>query len=358
MKILYVDQPIEPPGGGQFSLLVLLKELTNSRKIKVFIPSQSFFSRILVDNGIDFEVVPANKLYMAIKKEKPAIVHCNSATTRYSFFCAFYCKLLGIPFIWHVRVVEKSFIKDDIIAFLSSKIIAVSQSVKNKFHKIWHNKICVIYNAVSNSAFKIKIPKEKLKKSLMLDKDEKIIGIFSRLVKSKGHGIFIEAAYLLSKDFPNLKFLVCGSGEELENIKKMAESLSIEQKIIFTGHIDNISDYMNICDIVVSPSIEPESFGRVVIEAMSLGKVVVASNLGGHKEIIENMQDGVLIEPTASHLYYAISQIIKNDRLISKISFNAREKVALKFSIARHKSLIEDLYIEMSNKQGKSLFCG
>src|SRR3989339_860267 len=101
-KILYIDYPLDPPGGGQMSLLLLLKNLDRSRfEPVVFVPFRCGFTAILEKEGISHEIVPITYMYFRIAALKPDIIHCNAPTARVTFAAGLCAKTLKIPFIWH-----------------------------------------------------------------------------------------------------------------------------------------------------------------------------------------------------------------------------------------------------------------
>ena len=193
---------------------------------------------------------------------------------------------------------------------------------------------------------------DDLYEELDLKKDEKIIGVFSRLDKWKGHKLFLEAVKMLVGRDLKCKFLICGEGAERSDIEKQINNLNMQKEVLILGHRKDISRLMNICDSIVNPSIEPEPFGRTIIEAMACEKVIIATNMGGPTEIIENGVDGFLIKPDGVELAKAISKILNNDELRESVSRNARKKVLEKFSIERQICLIEDIYdnLDCANK--------
>ncbi|MEW5950880.1 MAG: glycosyltransferase family 4 protein [Elusimicrobiota bacterium] len=339
MKILYIDSPIDPPGGGQKSLLILLKNVKAEKKI--FLPQYSSFCEILKKEKIDYEIVPIARLFKEIKKYNPDIIHCNAATVKYSFFSALFSKIFKIPFIWHVRVAEKAFLKDDLIAFLSYKTIAVSYTVKNKFSNIWHKKISVIFNSVSDDFLP---SKTDMRKELKISGNEKLIGIFSRFDYWKGHDLFVESAFMLIAKGYKLKFILCGNGHKQEEIRRKVYSSPFSSFFIFKEYEENIADYMNACDIVVSASTIEEAFGRTLIEAMSLRKVVVATNLGGHREIIENEINGFLCEPNTLSLTESLLKALNSKTPIKENAFNTFNS---KFSLDVHISQINNIYSQL-----------
>lgn len=349
-KILYVDTPLEPPGGGQHSLLLILKYLNKVRfQPVVFIPTGNRFAKQLTENNICYKIVKPEKLFFEIKKVRPEIIHCNSATTRYAFYTALVSKLLGIPFIWHVRVVESAGWRDRVIAKLSTRIITISEAVKWKFSYVKGNKIRQIYNAVDTKVFKSGLDIEYLYKEFNIEKTKKVVGIFSRLDLWKGHKLFIDAAKIVRECFKDAVFLIVGEGERSykKQLFEYTEIQGLKETVIFTGFRKDIPELMNLCDVIVNTSIEPEPFGRTIIEVMACEKPVVSTNMGGPKEIIEDKVDGFLSEPDAGSIAKTIIESLQNQNLRNKIGNRGREKVIKKFTVERQIKEIEKLYREV-----------
>jgi len=352
-NIVFIDSPLSPPGGGQISLCQIIENLKTFRPF-VLVDKKNDFAFRLEQNGIPYCVLKISKfnflwiwpkIINIIKIINPAIVHNNGATTFCSFAFALASKILNIPFIWHVRVLEKSRLRDDIIAFLSSKIIVISEEVRNKFRGRWRSKTVKIYNAVDSKNFKPSTEIAlRLKKELNISHEEKIIGVFSRLAYWKGHELFLKAAKSLISKGRKVKFLIVGDGEEYYNLIQLSKNLNISDKIIFTGHVENVVNYMTICDIIVNPSVEPEPFGRTIIEGMALGKIIVASNMGGPKEIIESGKDGFLTDADENSLTCTISRILDDFEVISNIGMNALKKANELFNMENQLMRLNKLY--------------
>jgi len=350
MRILFLDTPIEPPGGGQMSLVYLLKNLDkNKYEFIVFVPYYCSFIEILKREGINVEIVPFKKLFFKIKNFKPDLIHSNSPTTRYSFYGAFFSKIFKIPFIWYNRVSETAGWKEKLVAVLSSKIIVISDFVGGKFSKFSYKTI-KIYNAVDFESIKINKSKEELKNELGI-KNEYVVGIFSRLVKWKGHNLFVDVAKKIIESGIKSKFLILGDGDEKENIMNKIRELGLSNYFLVLGHRENVYDFINICDIVCNFSIEPEPFGRTIIEAIALKKVVFSTNIGGPNEIIDDGIDGFLCEPNPDFISKKIVEVLKNPQLMNKIEENAYKKVFNNFNIKNQLEKIESLYEEVINKK-------
>jgi glycosyltransferase involved in cell wall biosynthesis len=345
IKILYLDIPLDPPGGGQVSLFYILKNINKKKfEIKVFVPYECEFVIWLKNENIDVEIVQPKDLLSKIKKFSPDIIHCNSPTTRYTAYAVFFSQILKISFIWHNRTLDTAGWKEKLIAKLATKIVVISDAVKEKF-KGFEDKIVKIYNAVDTEVFK-PIDVSYLKKELKISKDKKIVGSISRLDWWKGYDLFLEVAKKITKINNNVLFLIAGDGPEKEKIINFIEKHNLSSKIIFLGFQKNIVEIINLCDIVVNLSTQPEPFGRTIIEAMSCGKVVIATNLGGPKEIIENGIDGFLVEPKVDEICELVSQVLSDKTLYEKISLSAIKKVKEEFSLQKQIQQIEELYYQ------------
>jgi len=350
-KVLYLDTPLDPPGGGQISLSLVLRYLNKTRfEPSVFIQYKSkFFERVKEEN-IQCHIIPLRKLFSAIKRFNPSIVHCNSATTKYTFWSALISKFLGTPFIWHVRVVESAGWRDKIIAYLCTKIFVISDATKEKFAWVGNkNKIVKISNAVDTMVFRPGLEIEYLLNEFDIEKSKKIVGIFSRIDPWKGHIPYFNSARIIKDNIPDSIFLVVGEGEkEYKNqLINYVETLGLKSDVIFTGFRKDIPELMNLCDVMVSPSIEPESFGRTIIEAMACGKPVVSSNLGGPVEIISSDYDGIIVAPEPNLISAAVIKLLNDRGFSMSLGQHARQKVEDKFNVKKQISSIEEYYEEL-----------
>ncbi|MFQ3675833.1 MAG: glycosyltransferase family 4 protein, partial [Endomicrobiia bacterium] len=348
VKILYFDMPLDPPGGGQISLFYLLINLNRTKfDLRVILPYSCEFEKWLKTENINVKIT--NNYFAEIKNFHPDIVHCNSATTKHSFLLAVLSKILNVPFVWHNRVLDTAGWKEKLIALLSTKIIVISDEVGNKFS--WtkkRNKIVKIYNAIDFKRFISLVQPELLRAEFGIKLEQKIVGIFSRLVSRKGHKLFFDAAKMIvesRRENLDVVFLVVGDGDKRykEELLDYVNKLGIKEKVIFTGFRKDVSRLMNLCDVIVNPSVEPEAFGRTIVEGMACGKVVIATDIGGPKEIITDGVDGYLIAPVAKELCEKTINILLNKNLYTKISNNATNTVKNKFSVEKQTDLVENL---------------
>lgn len=198
----------------------------------------------------------------------------------------------------------------------SSKIISVSNSLKAQINKIVQNiEIEVIPNVVNN-LFQV-----SYKEISEIKKNIEFISI-GNLNKNKGHDFLIDAFKLVSKKHQNIFLRICGDGPEKMKLLKKISTLKLENKVKLLGHLDKKDVLKNLLrsDCLVHTS-HVETFGIVLVEALSLGIPIITTNSGGPKDIFEP-EMGYMVDKVNSEL---ISNAMI-DFIINKESFN-RSKI-------------------------------
>jgi glycosyltransferase involved in cell wall biosynthesis len=180
-----------------------------------------------------------------------------------------------------------------------------------------------------------------------------------RLDRLKGVHIFAEAIPIILKDAPDASFVMVGrdtnTGPNNSSMKSYLESLipkEIKEKVIFTGNVERagLVDYYRESDVCVAPSFY-ENFPNTVLEAMSCGKAVVASNIGGIPEVIEDGVSGLLAKiGDARDFAEKIIMLLKNDTLRENMGVNARKRIEDRYTKAVVAREVEMLYQELRDK--------
>lgn len=132
--------------------------------------------------------------------------------------------------------------------------------------------------------------------SFGLSSDDILIGLFARLVREKGQDRMIRAIAALGRDHENVKLLIAGSGDASyeQELKELAEQIGLQQRVIFTGPIQDLRPFYAMCDIIANCRVDPEPFGLSVIEAMMMARPILAHCLGGPGETILDGETGWL----------------------------------------------------------------
>ncbi|WP_166484721.1 glycosyltransferase family 4 protein [Clostridium cuniculi] len=281
-----------------------------------------------------------------IKEKNIDIVYTNTSVIFVGGISAKICKVKSV---WHIREIIKSkyerFIVSKIVNIFSDYIIANSKATAEAISKN-KDKVKVVYNAIDiekNSDLEDIDEFYKEVAATIVRSNNKIkIGMAGRINRWKGQKLFVDMAKLVSEENDNVEFLIAGDvykGEDyiLDNLKGYILESGVKDKIGLLGQVDNMSNFYKKLDIFVLPSIQPEPFGLVVIEAMNNKLPVVATNHGGPVEIIDNNIDGFLVDyKDAREMAQVVNKLIKDKELRNYIAANGEKKVKEKFNISRY----------------------
>ena len=281
------------------------------------------------------------------------LIHVRSRAPAWS--AIFAARSLKIPIVttWHGHVSNSSWFKKkyNSIMHKGNALIANSNYTAeniNKIYKIDKDKIDIIPRGVNTENFKASnfSDEEKInikKEWKVFDQNKIILLLPARLTRWKGHEVVIKAIGLLKKEefFKNIICLFAGNqkGSEryIQNLKETIASLSLDDKIKLIGQVENMPLAYQVSNIILSPSIQPEPFGRIPIEAQASGKIIISSNAGAVKETIKSGQDstGFKVKPNNSEeLAHQIKLVIKmKDEDLQEIKKRAILNVKNNFSL-------------------------
>jgi len=171
-----------------------------------------------------------------------------------------------------------------------------------------------------------------------------------RFVREKGIDILLKAIKILKNKYSkNLKIAIVGDGELKENLNNLTVELGVNKEVKFFGVRKDIRELMVSSKIIVLPS-RSEGFGIVIIEAMSNMLPVIATNVGGIPELIENGKEGILVPPeNPKALARAINNLLENKELREKLNRAAYKEVKKEFSIKSYSVYMLDFYSLLKN---------
>ncbi len=209
----------------------------------------------------------------------------------------------GIPALWYQHGLPRpNSLMDRIITLVpASGVIACSRHVASLQRQLWPKRnTSVAYPCVDRKRFDpARLPSpEKARRELGLPADRPIVGIVGRLQRWKGIHVFVEAIDNVRRSLPDVYGVIVGGKHDLEpeyagEVVNLIRKRSLHDHILQAGYQENVPHWMQAMDIVVHAS-DVEPFGMVIIEAMALGKPVVAGSAGGPREIISEGKDGLL----------------------------------------------------------------
>ena len=283
------------------------------------------------------------------------IVHARSRAPAWA--CFFAAKITGRKFVttFHGTYNFSSKIKKfyNSVMVRSDLIIAGSNfifsHIKENYTKYLDakKKLLVIFRGINVDYFdpttKLDNDEKKLLKEWQIEKDKKIILLPGRLTGWKGQEVFIEAVNLVNIELGYEAFfaVILGSDQGRDLYKKKLIRLTEQHRLVnqvkFIDHCKDMALAYKVSDVVVSASIEPEAFGRVAVEAQSMERPIIASNIGGSNETVIDEKTGFLFESNnAKSLSKKILKILSMDEAsLQSIGKDGRKNIIQKFNVEK-----------------------
>ena len=208
-------------------------------------------------------------------------------------------------------------------------------------------KFLVIFRGINvdyfDSSTKLEIDEKKLLQEWEIDKEKKIILLPGRLTSWKGQEMFIESLNLVKIELGYEAFhvVILGNDQGRDLYKKklirLSEQYRLTNQIKFIDHCKDMALAYKVSDIVISASIEPEAFGRVAVEAQSMEKLIIASNIGGSNETIINEKTGLLFEAgdPNSLSKKIIQAVTMDDTAYKMMGKEGRKNISKKFNVEK-----------------------
>lgn len=300
-----------------------------------------------------------------IRREKTQIIHVHFATDLWIIVPAAILSKIN-PKVILTRHMKSHRRKKDILHRLIynyvSKVIAISELVKEcllESHPLSEDKIPIIYYGLDLVKYDYtRYDGKGIKKEFNIAPRTKVVGIVGRLNPGKGQDEFLQAAKLIINAEPEVIFLMVGEDIGAKGYKdylvSLSKELGLEEKVIFTGHRDDIPEIMAAMDVFVLTS-KAEAFGLVLIEAMALAKPIVGYRSGAIEEIVKDGVSGILVPfgeiNTLSEA--VISLLIDQDRA-DKMGRQGRRLVEERFDLDLAISQTIKLYEEVLGDEGFS----
>jgi glycosyltransferase involved in cell wall biosynthesis len=347
--------------GGIESHTVTLASALSGRGHKVIVgcPRRGSVMKNAVAAGLptrDIEVVNSGDIFALLKiisvasAEDIGVVIANLGKEYWP--AAIAAMLLGIKVIFVRHQVDR--LKNATCRFIARHVdgvVAVSNVVKDSLidSGVPPGKIEVIYNAVDLIQFApVAADRKDIRGELGLDPDDIVVGTAGKLEEGKGVFELLRAFALLSNDRHDLKLLFVGSGPEKTRMEKMAEQLSVRESVIFAGLRNDMARMYAAMDVFCLPSTCIEAFGMVIIEAMAMGKPVVATSVGGIPEVVQDGINGVLVSPgDPGALADAIRRLINDSVLSNRLAAKGRATVERYYSEEVTGRAFEDMIREV-----------
>ncbi|MBI4619597.1 MAG: glycosyltransferase family 4 protein [Desulfobacterales bacterium] len=392
VKVLHVITRLDKGGSAENTLLTTLG-LNNNKYDVVLIKGLSIESdmsveeRTYVDEGLKqaelkgvklitvpslirrmnpiLDIQALFRLYRLFLQEKPAIIHTHTSKAgilgRWASFFARVAIVVHTPhghifYGYYGKIKTKLFILlEKLTASLTDKIITLTRKEREEhiqFNISKPHKFVVIHSGVPLENFSKNLDNaDELKKSLGIPITDLIVGTVGRLVEIKGHRYLLDAARLVLNKVPNVTFLLIGDGHLMTELISHASALGIKNKVIFAGWRGDVPQLIDMFDIFVLPSLN-EGMGRVLVEAMAMGKPIVASDIGGIPDIVKDRSNGILFPPRdVDAMAEAIIKLLLDRELARKMGKEGKKLAYPAYDASVMLRKIEGLYEELLQKK-------
>ncbi|RPI01475.1 MAG: WecB/TagA/CpsF family glycosyltransferase [Calditrichaeota bacterium] len=342
-------------GGAELQLLTLLRGLDKTQ-FAVVVAAIYRGS----ENDAQFEAVPQVsveyldkkwmldfspfiKLPRLLLKYRIDILQCYNISAR--LMGIFSAKIVHLPYVIATERTAKELFSsvgshlylllEKFALRLADAVIANSQAgvafVRSR--RIKPGRIHLIYNGIDPERLQTTASALQVRRTLSIPESALVLGIVARMEPVKSPDVFIKVCGRLAERFPNVIGLLVGDGQLLPTLKTSAEQMGMASLFRFVGRRSNVADMIQVMDIVLMTSSQVEGCSNALLEAMALAKPVVATRVGGNEELIENEQNGILVQP--DHLLEmtnAVSRLAADQTLRQFLGKNAQMSANRRFS--------------------------
>jgi glycosyltransferase involved in cell wall biosynthesis len=291
-----------------------------------------------------------------LKQEKVDLVHAHLPWA--GIVARVACKLAGVPLIYTEHNVQERYhwstrLLNKLTFDWQSRVLAVSADVARSIKEHIGNRVPVqiVYNGIDDQRFE-RQPGASAKKKMELgfEEDAIVVGTVAVFRLQKRLDLWLQVFEATSRQYPNLRGIIVGDGPLKAELYTQAKQLGIEKKLLFPGIQTDTPLWLSVFDIFLMSS-DFEGLPLALLEAMSCGCAIVATEAGGIPEVVVH-QDQALLSPVgdAAALTANLQQACSSQDLRKQLSAAARERVIQNFSVASMVHTLETLYTSVSPK--------
>ena len=389
LKVVFLASCVRGGGAG-WSLYYLLKYLDRERiEPLLVLPAQGIFAQRYAELGLEV-VTPTHfpethtslrfarnnritfvlsavlntleqlalipRLARLFRRRGIDLVYCNNM--RMHEFGAPAAQLAGVPCVLHARNLYDSPARNAMYRWISylpavRRVIANSSATAAPYRGSVSRKLSVVHNGIDLAEYvQGDMPQGQLRAELGLGPDVTIVGFTGRIEPKKGLAVLIRAAATVLQRRPQVVFVALGSvplgspADYRAEYEALARELGIADRFIFAGFRKDVRPALLDFDVFCLPSFR-EPFGRSIIEAMAMGRPVVACRAGGVPEIITDGVDGVLVPPRdVDALANALASLIDDPAWRARLGEAALQCIRERFDVALLTRQIENTLVE------------
>lgn len=241
------------------------------------------------------------------------------------------------------RKIEKRLIRRATVLIANSQ--AGAQFLRTK--GVDDEKVRVIYNGLDLDRLYLSRSDAIVRAELGIQAHQPVVGTVGSLKGEKDHDTFLLAAQKVLQERPECKFILVGDGPRMSALQELARTLGISGSVIFTGSRTDVASFVKIMNVFVLTSPKTEGCSNAILEAMALARPVLATQVGGNAELVEDSRTGFLIQPgDKQKLAQKITMLIRARGLAEQMGRFGREKIQAHFTLEQMIDQYQNLYLE------------
>lgn len=381
-RILYVEGNVDGTiGGSYYSLFYLVAGLDRTRyePIVVFATDNSLVPRFnaagvrtivrrpplptvmqgavgrIIAKAANFIrgwIIEPARLAALLRRERIALVHLNNSIVRnHSWMVA--ARFARIPCITHERGINPRFpYRARRLARQLAAIVCISRAVHDNFvaNRLGKLRLVTIHNGLDPAEMRVTRSSTEIRAELGIAAQARVIGIVGNIKPWKGQEVVIRAIARLRNRFPDLVCLLIGdtspddSAYRVKILQQIAD-LGLSGRVLVTGFRRDVANYVAVLEVLVHASVNPEPFGRVLLEGMALHKPLIASNGGAVAEIVVDGETGLLFTPgDPESLAHRLLELLGDAERLKRMGQAGYQRMAAEFTIAHNVRTTQALY--------------
>jgi len=313
--------------------------------------------------GVELSIRALRKINQLDKSEHFDIIHGHSGESSIGIIPNVVGKLMNKPSIHslycpirsHDRYVHHFLSNIDLVIAISKN---VGQSLEN--NQIPSQKIRIVPPPIDTLKYNPTISGEKLRTKLGINAEDQLLLFIGNLTRTKGIDILLDAMKNVVEVFPDVKLVMTlemphsNYSSRATEINNKIQFLGLSNNIIKLGIVDNMAELIAASNVLIIPFLdtyEPSDYPLPLLEAMSMGKLVIATRIGGIPEIVQDMENGFLIDPNdVDSLSHSILKVLTDIKIQKVIGKNAAKLIADTFSIKTVSKKMREIYEEVTRK--------
>ncbi len=301
-------------------------------------------------------LISAFRLLMEIR---PQVIHSHGGMYYYLLAGYIYKKIFGAKIIYTFHTEPE---KNDRLPFLKraglqillnrcDNVTFVSKKLETKVREIWglsFKNSSITYAGVESK----EVPESSMKifRQKFSIRDDSVIllalGLTALSYKAEGLKLLIKSVKNIRDEYPNILLVATRSGRRLDEVKEFTKNEEMEKNVIFTGDIDDSYTAIAVSDIYMHITLAEGGLSIALLEAMSMGKPIIATRVGGIPEAIEDGKNGLLTEPDVDEITEKIVYLLQNKETAEELGRNAKETVEERFTWKIAADNMRKIYIE------------